>query len=257
MKEYLSRSIRKFKEDAFSKFIYDFLKWIIILTTAFILANYIPSIKTVSNFLSTTLNLSVFEFTIICLIIVIVNTTVLYLVFKKKYKNLQDVYFTDKLTGLKNQAALEKYLNKKIIELKKSNSACSLILMDIDNFKAINVKFGYNSANEVIKKISGVLARDIRYTDEVFRYFQKGDEFLIILNDTGIDGALNAANRKRELISKIKFELNNNTEQFTVSCGVTEFNNLTDNYLSVTDRLNKALLDAKAQPNKNSVIGII
>lgn len=257
MKKYLSKSVRKFKEDAFSKFIYDFLKWIIILTATFILANYIPSIESVSIFLSSQLNLSVYNFSIVCLLIIIVNTTVLYLVFKKKYKSLQEVYFTDKLTGLKNQAALEKYLDKKIIDLKKSNAVCSLILMDIDNFKAINVKFGYSQADEVIKKISGVLARDKRYTDEVFRYFQRGDEFLIVLNDTGIDGALKAANRKIDLISKIKFELNNDTEHFTVSCGVTEFNNVTDNYLTVTERLNRALLDAKAQPNKNKAIGIV
>lgn len=257
MKEYFSRSIKKFKDDAFSKFIYDFLKWIIVLTTAFSLAKYIPSSKSVAEFLFSKLNISVYEFIIICLIIIIANTIVLYLVFKKKYKSLQGDYFTDKLTGLKNQVALEKYFNEKIIELKKSNSICSLILMDVDNFKTINEKFGYNLADEVIKKIGGVLGNDKRYTDEVFRYFQKGDEFIIILNDTSIDGAMKAANRKRDFISKINFELNNLTQQFTVSCGVTEFNNLRDDYKSVTERLNKALLKAKKQPNKNSVKSII
>lgn len=257
MKKYIKRSIQKFKEDAFSKFIYDFLKWTIGLTIAFSITKFIPSAKSVAEFLFSKLNINIYEFVLVCLIIIIANTIVLYSIFKKKYKDLQDDYFTDKLTGLKNQAALEKYLNAKIVELKNNNSNCSLILVDVDNFKTVNEKYGYNLADKVIKKIGGVLGNDNRYTDEVFRYFQKGDEFIIILNDTSIDGAMKAANRKKDFISKINFELNDNTEQFTVSCGVTEFNRANDDYKTVTDRLNKALLEAKKQPNKNSVKSII
>jgi diguanylate cyclase (GGDEF)-like protein len=257
MKEYFSRSIKKFKDDAFSKFIYDFLKWIVGLTAVFSLTKYIPSSKSVNVFLFSKFNISVYGLIIICLIITIANTIVLYSVFKKKYRNLQDDYFTDKLTGLQNQIALEKYFDAKIIALKDSNSSCSLILVDIDNFKTINEKFGYNLADEVIKKIGGVLGNDKRFTDEVFRYFQKGDEFLIVLNDTSLDGAIKAANRKKDLISKIIFEVNDIAEQFTVSCGVTEFNKINDDYKTITDRLNKALQEAKKQPNKNSVKSII
>lgn len=257
MKEYFYKSIQKFKDDVFSKFIYDFLKWIIGITSIFFLTRFLPSSIYFKELLFSKFNLSVYHLIIICLIIILINTIILYVVFKKKYNKLQEAYFTDKLTGLKNQAALEEYLDSKITQLKKNDSTCSLILIDIDNFKKINDDFGYNLADEVIKKIGGVLNNDKRFTDEVFRYFQKGDEFLIILNDTSLDGAIKAAYRKKDLISKINFELKGISKQFTVSCGVTEFNKTDDNYKSVTERLNKALFEAKKKPNKNSVENFI
>ena len=257
MVEYIKKSIKKFKDDSFSKVIYDILKGLLILLVTTVATRFFPDEYVLKNFMISKIALSVFQLIIICFSIIIVSIIVVFLIFRLKYNKIQSNYFTDSLTGLKNHLAMKKHIDEKISESKKNDSKFSLILIDIDNFKSINEKIGFNLADSVLKKVGNVLGNDKRYTDEVFRYFQRGDEFLILLKETSLDGALKAAKRKKELISKINFDLQDFTHQLTVCCGVTEFHKENDNYELLTERLNKALLEAKKQPNKNSVRSII
>lgn len=257
MINYIKKSILKFKEDVVSKMIYDILKWLLILCALFAFSNLLPDKTNFKTVISTIIYITVYQIILLIIGVAVITILCVYLVFNLKYKVLKSNYLTDKLTGLKNHIALEQYLQNKIQTSKKDGISLSLILIDIDNFKQVNEKVGYNVADELLKKVGEVLGNDKRATDETFRYFQRGDEFLIVLSETSLDGAIKAANRKRILISKINFEINKITEQLTVCCGVTEFNKVKDTNVSCLERLNKALQEAKKTQNKNCVKSII
>lgn len=257
MFSYLKRSIKKFREDAFSKLIYDILKWLIRITIMFGVAGFIPYWERFNALIETTVTFTIYQCVLISVFIVMLTIVVFYSLFNLKYRIIQNAYYTDELTGLKNHLAMKKYLETQIIELRTNNLICSFILIDIDNFKLVNEAIGYNAADQVLVKIGTVLGNDKRITDEVFRYFQRGDEFLIVLNETSLDGAIKTANRKKQLISKINFELGETTQKVTVCCGITEFNKANDDLNTITGRLGKALLEAKKQPNKNCVRSIV
>ena len=90
-----------------------------------------------------------------------------------------------------------------------------------------------------------------RITDEAYRYFMRGDEFLVVAKQTTISNAQIASERKRKLIQDSTFSIDGNNFNLTVSCGVTEF--LKDEpKKQVLERLNQALQNAKKKPNKNN-----
>ena len=156
----------------------------------------------------------------------------------------------DELTGLKNHKALEKDFDNLEKNRENKDEPISIILFDIDDFKKFNDENNYEIADKILTKLGGLLAKDSRITDETYRYFMRGDEFLIIAKQTSLSNAQIAADRKRRLISDSSFEIDGNHFKLTVSCGVTEFNK-GELKTNVLDRVNKALQKAKKKQNKN------
>lgn len=126
----------------------------------------------------------------------------------------------------------------------------SLILFDIDDFKKFNQDNSYETADRLLAKLGGLFAKDSRITDETYRYFMRGDEFLVIARQTTISNAQIAAERKRKLIEDSSFEIDGQEFKLTVSCGVTEYNPQESN-IKVLERVNRALQNAKRKPKKN------
>jgi len=257
MWEYVKKSIKKFTEDSLSKLIYDSLIWLIPTTILFAIGGLLPKETTFAELLSIR-----FDFTLYLAILVILTTIILtilavYAIFRAKYLKLQTDYFTDELTGLKNHKALEKYLESKLVELRSNSKMVSLILIDIDDFKKMNDNVGYNTADQILKKIAELLGNDKRITDETFRYFARGDEFLVIADDTSLTSAFIAAERKRELIANTSFVVNDKSFKITVSCGVTECKRGSDNFKAITDRVTDALRQAKSHQGKNCTKSVV
>ncbi len=117
-------------------------------------------------------------------------------------------------------------------------------------FKDFNDKYGYDKADKILQKLGELFVRDNRISDQVFRYFMRGDEFLIVATKTNLSNGKNAADRKRTLISENNFIINDEVFKFTVSCGVTEVSD-TNTKAEVLAKLNTALLNAKKIPGKN------
>ncbi len=113
-----------------------------------------------------------------------------------KFVLIKNDLHTDQLTGLPNNRALDRDMSVSISEAKRNNTNLSVILIDIDNFGEINTKKGQLVADKVLVRFAEFLSSDKRITDTVYR--QHGDEFVIIAKNTNLDGALIAANRKRE-----------------------------------------------------------
>lgn len=248
---YFKRSIDKFTQDALAKAFYDGLKWFI-GTFLFALAiRLIPESTTVGKVLSTPFTNTLLSIALLAFALVIVTFLATALFFHRKLRRLQDENHTDALTGLKNEKALATYLPKRLRELKQdASSPLAIIIVDVDNFDKLNKKPGHATATRLLAKVGETLGSDKRATDEVFRSFRKGDEFLIVANDTSLEGAYQAAERKRRLIESISFDIDGVSHNLTVSCGITGFHK-GDDHQSIVDRASRALAEAKSMKGKN------
>lgn len=253
MANYIIESIRKFKNDALSKGIYDILKGLIISLVLLIFAKWIPYVKIL--FLT---EHKFTTYTIVISTVTLITFTTFFVsrYFRKKIRLVLNENHTDELTGLKNHKALSGYLNLKIVEAKNRSESLSLIIIDIDDFKNFNTLYGFNVADQLLKKLGELLGNDKRATDETFRYFNRGDEFLVVAYETTLSHAIQAAERKRKLIQKNLFSVEGKNHQLTVCCGVTEFKK-NDDYTSFTDRVIEALNEAKKIAGKNNTKSIV
>ena len=172
--------------------------------------------------------------------------------YKSKLDNLIRDNNIDELTGLKNHKAL-KILLESLLKNFKDN--ISFILIDIDDFKSFNTEYGYGEADLILKKLGELLGSDKRATDETFRFFQRGDEFVVIAKETNLGQALQAAERKRKMISNNIFSVGDNKHHLTICCGVTTLKK-EDSIEILTNRVSKALEEAKSIKGKNNTKSI-
>lgn len=252
MKTFIQNGIKKFKQDVLSKVIYDVTMSLLCALGIFLLSLLIPDYTSFSQFISQELIIKYYWLIIAMLLIVLFSILGVYLIFRTKYNSLEEDNFTDELTGLKNHKALKQFLDIQLRDLdKRTHEIASIILIDIDDFKQFNSLHGYNVSDQILQKLGELLANDKRATDETFRFYNRGDEFLIFAKETSANAAYQAAERKRKLIQKASFLIDGVTHNITVSCGVTEFKHKADDYQSFTDRAIKALMEAKKISNKN------
>ncbi|WP_160232237.1 GGDEF domain-containing protein [Acinetobacter indicus] len=112
---------------------------------------------------------------------------------------LRNMANTDTLTGVSNRLALEEYiqyLNQNPDKLHQTG----LIIIDIDDFKEVNDQYGHIVGDRVIQGIAEVLKHSVRSSDLIVRY--GGDEFLILIEQIDLDGALSIAEKLRQEISQ-------------------------------------------------------
>jgi diguanylate cyclase (GGDEF)-like protein len=102
---------------------------------------------------------------------------------------------TDGLTGLLNHATFGEYLEQAVRE----GTPFGLIMLDLDDFKAINDSQGHLAGNDHLRRIAAALVQAGREADHVFRY--GGDEFAFLLPATDADGTANVAERARAAIA--------------------------------------------------------
>lgn len=257
MRKYIGESIEKFKKDAFSKVIYDVLRGLIVFMLLSAATRWLPEDFSVSKLLSTAFGVTVYGIVLFTLTIVILTIFAVGVFYRRKYKALEKDNFTDELTGLKNYKALEAYLDKTLVEIGSNSKNLSFILIDIDGFKKINDTIGYGEADMILKAVGRLLGNDKRVSDEVFRYFSRGDEFLLVAKDTSLTDAFRAAERKRQLIANTGFVVNTNTYHLTVCCGVIEYMRGKDNKESLKKKVAEALRLAKNQDGKNCSKSIV
>lgn len=256
MLKYLKKSFDKFSQDALSKAFYDIGKYFVAILIALFLTTLLPTGTTIGDIFRKEINISVGSGILIISSFVIITVFSTLFFTKRKYKILQKDNFTDELTGLLNHKALKEITPEIIESCKKQGQKLSLIMLDIDNFKTFNKQTSYQIADRVMEKVGLMLKSDSRATDTLFRQYFKGDEFIIFAKNTELANAQIAAARKKDLFNSA-IEVDEHTYRLTVCCGVTEFNFEHDTQESALTRVNKALLMAKARPNKNSIEVVI
>jgi diguanylate cyclase (GGDEF)-like protein len=157
-----------------------------------------------------------------------ISLKLLYLLNKISLDNISNIALKDSLTGFFNRHILDTVLAKEISRVKRYNYKLSIIMIDLDNFKKINDTYGHLVGDEVLMHFARVVKSNLRESDYAFRY--GGEEFLILLPHTDLDGAVTVAERIRKQIEDYKFPV---AKKITVSCGVKELINLDNPYLDI------------------------
>lgn len=128
---------------------------------------------------------------------------------------LQRLALQDALTKLPNRLAANERLRQEFLRLKRTGSPYCVLMMDIDHFKSINDTYGHETGDHVLEHFSATLAGTLRVTDFVARF--GGEEFIALMPDTEIEGAMVSAEKVRKAIQAENFPV---VGRVTVSIGV-------------------------------------
>jgi diguanylate cyclase (GGDEF)-like protein len=126
----------------------------------------------------------------------------------------------DELTGLYNRHYLQAESKKQISIARRYHQPLSLLMIDIDHFKQINDRHGHLAGDEVLRTLAGALMANCRDIDTACRY--GGEEFVVLLLFTGLDGALATARQVHTAVAALEVPWRGETIRFRVSMGLAE-----------------------------------
>jgi two-component system cell cycle response regulator len=158
--------------------------------------------------------------------------------FKKKQK-LSDLAYRDQLTQLFNRRWFDENLAREVERSRRYGNELSLIIMDIDHFKAVNDTHGHQKGDDVLKTVSAIIQESSRSTDLISRY--GGEEIVVILPETPLYQAVHAAERYRTQVAARSEPMS--TIKVTISLGVASGKSLGGEDL--LHEADKALYEAK------------
>jgi diguanylate cyclase (GGDEF)-like protein len=149
---------------------------------------------------------------------------------------------TDSLTGLPNRRAVQEALKRMIAQSGRTLAPMAVLLLDLDHFKQINDTYGHDRGDAVLAAVGEVLGRALRTSDFVGR--NGGEEFVALLPDTGVDGALEAAEKLRTAIAQLT--LPGIDRHVTASVGAAVYPHTAADAESLLRLADRALYAAKA-----------
>jgi diguanylate cyclase (GGDEF)-like protein len=165
-------------------------------------------------------------------------------------QKLEHLARTDSLTGAFNHGHLLETGSKEIHRSKRYTRTLSVLMIDIDHFKSVNDTYGHGIGDDALKKTVEVLHDQLRAEDTLGRL--GGEEFAVILPETGKAGATQLAERLRIAVSEIVIETPTGPLSFTVSIGVAE-GAKEDEFQEILKRADDAMYQAKGQ-GRNQVV---
>ncbi|HEY0820337.1 MAG TPA: GGDEF domain-containing protein [Rhizobacter sp.] len=139
-----------------------------------------------------------------------------------KLAEIERLAHHDELTGTLNRRRMLHILGEELARHDRNGVPVSVALLDLDHFKAVNDTLGHLCGDEVLRRFSSVVQRHARTTDRFGRY--GGEEFLIILNDTSAEAALQAVERVRAAVAKIDWSDISPDLRVTFSAGIASYN---------------------------------
>lgn len=158
----------------------------------------------------------------------------------------------DNQTGLFNRRYLLQVLQNTFTVAKRHGRDLSLILFDIDNFKQVNDTFGHVAGDEYLRIVGGVLKNSLREQDICGRY--GGEEFILMLPETGPSGARQVGEKVRMRIQQLKVSYQNREIMTTISGGIAWYESSVVSVEEMIARADRALYEAKSA-GKNRVCG--
>jgi len=165
---------------------------------------------------------------------------------------MNSLIIRDGLTGLFNKTYVHQRLDEEFYRSKRFDHDLSLMMIDLDNFKALNDRFGHAVGDHLLRYFSQVIADTIRPSDIAARY--GGEEFLIILPETRKEEAQIVAERLLNRTSLYPFRVDSRKEDvpFTISIGVTAYPDQGESAEDLVVLADQALYKAK-KDGKNKV----
>lgn len=184
------------------------------------------------------------------IIIVVVLTFFLYryVVLSQYNAKLELLSVTDKLTQVFNRVKLDEILDQQEQLFQRYQQRFSIIIIDIDFFKAVNDQFGHQGGDTILIEFANLIRNNIRNTDILGRW--GGEEFMLISPKTNSKNAYIQAEKLRKLIESFSFP---NTGSLTASFGVAEYQKGSTSIKDLIALADKALYRAKKE-GRNRVV---
>ena len=159
------------------------------------------------------------------------------------YRAAVNAALRDPLTGIYNRTALEAGLRREVSLARRHQNPMSVIMLDLDHFKAINDRHGHIVGDCVLKAVVAVINRSVRDSDAVYRF--GGEEFSILASNTDAAGAKRLAERIRVAVAETPVKCGSREVRLTVSAGVAELG-ASDNGQRLLARADRGLYQSKA-----------
>jgi diguanylate cyclase (GGDEF)-like protein len=153
----------------------------------------------------------------------------------------------DPMTGLANRRDIMEKMERELSRSERHGRTFSIMLVDLDNFTQLNEKYGFNDGDDVLVEVARVLMGCVRIEDVCARW--GGEEFLILLTETNIDGAMALASKILGSISMTEFKVNHPGIRITASIGLCEYR-AGESMFECVSRADHAIRQAK-QAGKN------
>ncbi len=135
---------------------------------------------------------------------------------------LRDTSLRDGMTGLYNRRFLEEFIDQVMSQAQRSSQTYSVLMIDVDFFKAVNDTYGHDAGDKVIVELSKVLKENIRISDLAIRY--GGEEFVVLLHNATQEGTMSVAQKIHSAFAKLIFHVGvGETIQKTMSIGIAKF----------------------------------
>ena len=170
---------------------------------------------------------------------------------------IEKLMFIDPMTGVSNRSYFELQLQNEMARARREESSMALCIVDIDDFKAFNTEYGYETGNQVLAAVARALRAGVRPFDSVSRW--GGEEFGVLLTaPVHGDDARAICERLRAMVGRLDLDVtgldrSRHQVQVTVSMGVAMFVGDGETPEDLWRSANQALLAAK-QPPKNQVV---
>ena len=163
---------------------------------------------------------------------------------KDAYQRIEELAELDELTGSYNRRCIMRLLDAEIEKSRQTSATCAIALIDLDWFKRINDAHGHPVGDEVLRTFAITMFANIRPADCFGRY--GGEEFLLLLPDTGADAASRMMERLRGIVADLDWSAFSAGMRVTISAGVVTLRDAdtADTFLA---RADSALYSAKAQ----------
>lgn len=162
-----------------------------------------------------------------------------------KHSTTEDLVYRDALSGLYNRRYVSERFEPAIARSLALGASVSLLLIDLDHFKEINDTFGHLAGDEAVRRAAEILTENAPHVAMVARY--AGDEFIVLLPDTGRFFARMAAEKIANAFRKAPFfeKLGDASQRLTVSIGIASLPEDTANPAGAVDLADRALYAAK------------
>jgi diguanylate cyclase (GGDEF)-like protein/PAS domain S-box-containing protein len=164
---------------------------------------------------------------------------------KRLEERLRDLAMHDELTGLYNRRHVIELAEAELTRVRRTGTPLSLVMVDIDHFKRVNDFFGHAVGDLALKELAAAMRETLRGSDVPARF--GGEEFVLLLTDTALEGALAVTERLRERVGRSEVRVSDDrVAHFTISAGVAEVQP-GETLESLLARADEALYRAKAE----------
>ncbi len=158
---------------------------------------------------------------------------------------------TDPLTGLCNRRLFDEHAAACLARCRESGDVFSVVLLDIDHFKAINDRHGHATGDAVLVAVAACLTRHVRRGDDVARI--GGEEFAVLMEGLPVASAQKEAERLRHAVASLRLRIEGSELAVTVSLGVAGSEGSAQSIEAIIAEADTALYEAKRQGRNRSI----